>query len=137
MRSLPVVSSKQGQGPNHRACRAAARDGRCPDGSRTGAQSGGYVDGHEPPVRRVRELLGESRDSLETNGAQLARVTTSSFKALHLYSQAEVLLRRDRPMRPAEAEDLLRQAVEEDPEFPSAHLLLGKALAGPELWVRS
>ena len=79
--------------------------------------------------RRVRELLGESRDSLETNDAQLARVTTSSFKALQLYSQAEVLLRLDRPMRPAEAEDLLRQAVKEDPEFASAHLLLGKALA--------
>lgn len=61
---------------------------------------------------------------------RLEEVTTSSFRALHLYSQAMSLSRTEprtesrREHIWAAVESLLRDAVREDPDFASAHLLL-------------
>jgi tetratricopeptide (TPR) repeat protein len=67
---------------------------------------------------RVRVALGETPPPSGTEQAGLAKVTTSSLKALQLYSRADLLMARDGNQ--AAAEDLLRQAVAEDPTFASA-----------------
>lgn len=85
-----------------------------------------------PAVRRlalgVRQALGESADSANQSIGVLARVTTPSLKALELYSSADALLRDGGPSKAAEAERLLREAVDSDPAFASAYLRLFRAL---------
>ena len=61
----------------------------------------------------------------------LESVSTDSLLALQLYSRAESLMREENlgaaPNNDA-AEALLQQAIAEDPEFASAHLMLGWAV---------
>jgi tetratricopeptide (TPR) repeat protein len=89
---------------------------------------------------RVRSALGETLATLPPAQGGLARVTTPSFEALRLYSEAAerlqgdwwlvshderaVLPRSEELSRFAAAEGLLRRAVERDPQFASAWLLL-------------
>jgi tetratricopeptide (TPR) repeat protein len=77
---------------------------------------------------RVRASLGErpARDNREPAG--LAKVTTESLKALQLYSRADALMMEDEDHQGA-AEELLRQAVAEDPTFASAWIHLAFALS--------
>jgi DNA-binding winged helix-turn-helix (wHTH) protein len=89
------------------------------------------VQGPEPlleAVRReafaVRQALGEQRESLSASQAQLAKVTTPSLRALRLYSQAAALM----PDNPRPAERYLRDALREDPNFASAHILLAYSI---------
>jgi serine/threonine protein kinase len=78
-----------------------------------------------PAVRRVanwvRGTLGEALASIQKSNQELARVTTPSLRALQLYSQANALMKQGADEIP---EQLLRQALIEDPEFASAHILL-------------
>ena len=77
----------------------------------------------------VRETLGEALSSIEVTDHQLERVTTPSFRALQLYSQAESLFKPFHELgRKAVAEALLRQAVAEDPGFATAYMALAKAI---------
>jgi tetratricopeptide (TPR) repeat protein len=78
---------------------------------------------------RVRESLGEAQSAEDRRKSALAKVTTSSLKALQLYSQADLLMRRDNQ---AAAEELLKQAVAEDPGFASAHIHLAWAMRNQE-----
>ncbi|HKW63213.1 MAG TPA: winged helix-turn-helix domain-containing protein [Candidatus Acidoferrum sp.] len=71
---------------------------------------------------RVRETLGETRALVQQSDKQLEKVTTPSLHALQLYSQADALMREDKQ---APAAELLRLALDDDPNFASAHLLLG------------
>ena len=80
-----------------------------------------------PAVRhisdRLRRDLGENLERLEGSTETLERVTTSSLRALQLYSQASEWMVHDLPGSPV-AIDLLQQAVALDPYFASAHNLL-------------
>ena len=74
---------------------------------------------------RVRTKLGETPAPGEPGGAELARVTTTSLRALQLYSRADLLMQSGDQ---AAAEVLLRQAVAEDPSFASAWIHLAWTL---------
>ena len=75
--------------------------------------------------RAVREILGEAPALVRANEGKLLNVTTPSLLALRLYSQADHLIAEGKN---AAAEELLKQAVAEDPEFASAHIHLAFAI---------
>jgi tetratricopeptide (TPR) repeat protein len=84
---------------------------------------------------RVRQTLGEALPSIERTREALRKVTTPSLQALQLYSKAAALLDGDvwrwRPEamgRYRSAEALLRRAIDADPSFGSAWLLLAEAV---------
>jgi DNA-binding winged helix-turn-helix (wHTH) protein/tetratricopeptide (TPR) repeat protein len=70
----------------------------------------------------VRETLGEKMTLIQQSEANLEKVTTPSLHALQLYSQANELMRTGSNQQAAAV--LLKQAIAEDREFASAHLLL-------------
>ena len=72
-------------------------------------------------ANEVREMLGESLADIETGSVALEKVSTPSLRALQLYSQADRLFIQNK----SQAHQLLLQAVEIDPGFASAHVLLG------------
>jgi DNA-binding winged helix-turn-helix (wHTH) protein/tetratricopeptide (TPR) repeat protein len=76
---------------------------------------------------RVRETLGEKTAQIQQSEKQLEKVTTPSLHALQLYTEAEELMHHDEGQ--AAAAVLLKQALVEDPNFASAHLLLGYTFA--------
>lgn len=76
---------------------------------------------------RVREALGEGRDLIHLNEERLQKVTTPSLYALQLYSQAEELMHHFATQ--STAAELLERALLVDPEFASAHLMLGYTYA--------
>ena len=87
---------------------------------------------------RVQQNLPAALRSFTTNRVTLEKVTTSSLRALQLYSRAMALLYPDDTLRignpfagegPA-AEMLLRQAVEADPSFASAWMQLAGQIVG-------
>lgn len=77
---------------------------------------------------RVRVALRET-PSPDGSDRQLAKVTTPSLRALQLYSQADSLIDKGNS---AAAEELLRQAVAEDPTFASAWIHLAWTVANQE-----
>ena len=80
-----------------------------------------------PAVRhisdRLRRDIGEDLQRIEGPTGTLEHVTTSSLRALQLYSQAAQWMVHDLPAS-AVALDLLQQAVALDPDFASAHNML-------------
>jgi tetratricopeptide (TPR) repeat protein len=74
---------------------------------------------------QVRRTLGET---LPPGSAErpLVKVTTSSLRALQFYSQANSLMEGGGSQ--SAAEELLKRAVAEDPEFASAYILLAHAI---------
>ena len=72
----------------------------------------------------IRKALGQSTESLAQVQLRLATVTTSSIRALQLYSRAAALM----PAHSKSAEPYLRDALREDPNFASAHILLAYAI---------
>src|SRR6185436_2406676 len=80
-------------------------------------------EGLWPAIRRLsnwtRETLGERIADIQPGTEALERVTTPSLRALQLYTQAMALANQ---MQPGAAEQVLRQALGEDPEFASAHI---------------
>src|SRR6266508_224810 len=82
-----------------------------------------------PATRRisdeVRAMLGENPPSIQEGRAKLLKVTTPSLRALQLYSRADALIAQGNS---AAAEELLKQAVAEDPEFASAYIHLAHAI---------
>ncbi len=86
-----------------------------------------------PAIRSLsnwaRETLGEELATIQQSNRPLEKVTTPSFRALQLYSRAyEHSYRRRWPI----TEQLLREAIDLDPEFASAHRLLAEALRGQD-----
>ncbi|HVS31159.1 MAG TPA: tetratricopeptide repeat protein [Thermoanaerobaculia bacterium] len=73
---------------------------------------------------RIRTALGEPRPTAQSGRDPLERVTTPSLQALRLFSSADSLIFHDN----AAAEQLLREAIREDPDFASAHMHLAHAL---------
>jgi tetratricopeptide (TPR) repeat protein len=82
-----------------------------------------------PATRRisdwVRAKLGENPLLTLQGEGSLLKVTTPSLRALQLYSQADILIAQGNS---AAAEELLRQAVAEDPNFASAYIHLAHAI---------
>ena len=74
----------------------------------------------------TRETLGEKLTVAAAPDRRLEKVTTPSLSALKLYSQAVELTHapREWPV----IEQLLRQAVQEDPDFATAHIYLAHAI---------
>lgn len=74
-------------------------------------------------ARKVRKHLGESLGGIENTSRPLAKVTTSSFEALQLFSQARDAKDqgKDEPV-----EGLLKGALRLDPDFAMAHMQLGQ-----------
>ncbi len=76
-----------------------------------------------------RETLGEKLSDIQANEKQLEKVTTPSLRAVQLFTEARTLFDRDPAgTRSGPAEELLKQAVEIDPEFASAHIWLAWTL---------
>lgn len=75
---------------------------------------------------RVRKSLGEQELAVQLTDEQLAKVTTPSLHALQLYTQADRMIAQNDTSSKIAAE-LLEQAIQEDPNFASAHMLLGYA----------
>lgn len=82
-----------------------------------------------PAVRRlsnwVRKTLGEKLASIRQSNQELEKVTTPSLRALQLYTQADAIGRQSNWRV---AEQLFRQAILDDPEFASAHIMLAWSL---------
>jgi Protein kinase domain len=80
----------------------------------------------------VRERLGERLQSIEASRLELQRVTTPSLKALHLFSQAMAFLdgQGSYLAHLKTVEQLLREAIAEDPSFAAAHGLLAETIRG-------
>lgn len=76
-----------------------------------------------------REALGEKLALIQESAAKLEKVTTPSLKALQLFTKADALISHNRYEL---AEELLKQALEIDPEFASAHIYLAHAIRNQE-----
>ena len=76
-------------------------------------------------VRRLsdelRKALGENLRDIQASGEKLERVTTPSLRALQLYSRGMALVNQ---YESEQAAAMLEQALHEDPQFASAHVLL-------------
>ena len=72
-----------------------------------------------------REILGEKLVPIRQSNEKLERVTTPFLRALQLFTKAEALIGQGES---DVAEELLRQAVDIDPEFASAHIYLAHAI---------
>lgn len=80
---------------------------------------------------RVREDLGETAADIRASQQVLSQVSTPSLRALELYSRADRLLRESDlsgPYRDRTAEELLREAIAEDPLFASSYIHLAWSL---------
>lgn len=71
---------------------------------------------------KLREKLGESLQTIEKFDASVEQATTSSLEALKAYSLG---LQLGRAGKPNEAIPFYKRAIELDPNFASAHRLLG------------
>ena len=76
---------------------------------------------------RVRKSVGEDPGAVQRSQQALEKVTTPSLAALQLYTAADRVVARGRG--DAQAAELLEQALRVDPQFASAHVLLGYAYA--------
>jgi DNA-binding winged helix-turn-helix (wHTH) protein/tetratricopeptide (TPR) repeat protein len=77
---------------------------------------------------RVRERLGEEPALVGMSNANLEKVTTPSLRALQLYTQADRVVASG-PEGDRIAARFLEEALQIDPDFASAHVLLGHAYA--------
>jgi serine/threonine protein kinase/Tfp pilus assembly protein PilF len=86
-------------------------------------------EGIWPAIRRLsnwtRETLGEALPVIQQSNESLEKVTTPSLRALQLYTQAMPLVNQ---FQWGPAEQVLKQALTEDPEFASAHIMLAHML---------
>jgi DNA-binding winged helix-turn-helix (wHTH) protein/tetratricopeptide (TPR) repeat protein len=104
----------------------------------TGAQVSGAeaqardLNGILPAVHQLsnqlRASLGETLPAIHASNLKLEKVTTPSLRALQLYSQAMSITLNGwnswLPQTQERAASLLEQALAEDPNFASAHILL-------------
>lgn len=77
---------------------------------------------------QVRRDVGEGLPTTDESGQPLEQVTTTSLRALQLYSEADDLMIVNGPGG-QDIVDLLEQALAEDPDFATAHVMLGYVLS--------
>jgi tetratricopeptide (TPR) repeat protein/tRNA A-37 threonylcarbamoyl transferase component Bud32 len=85
--------------------------------------SADFFDATDELARRVRNQLGESLSGIESSSRPLAKVTTPSLEALQLYSKADDAYIQGKV---DSAAPLLTSALQQDPHFAMAHLLLSR-----------
>jgi tetratricopeptide (TPR) repeat protein len=85
-----------------------------------------FFDKVDSLAKEIRADLGESLGGIEKTSRPLAKVTTRSLEALHLYSQAEDAKDQGKD---EQIEDLLKGALRLDPDFAMAHMRLGQYYA--------
>jgi eukaryotic-like serine/threonine-protein kinase len=85
-----------------------------------------FFDKVDSLAKEIRTDLGESIGGIEKTSRPLAKVTTSSLEALHLYSQAEDAKDQGKD---EQVEGLLKGALRLDPDFAMAHTRLGQYYA--------
>ncbi len=73
---------------------------------------------------RVREALGEALPLIRENEMSLEKVTTPSLRTLQLYTRGYALRGNW-----GAVEELMKQAISEDPEFASAYIYLAFAIS--------
>ena len=80
----------------------------------------------------LRNRLGEALPQIKADQDELEKVATPSMRALQLYSQARALTGAvplfGAPTTPPAVEQLLSDALMEDPDFVWAHILMAHAL---------
>ena len=72
-------------------------------------------------IKNVRKSLGESIQSISKQSMSLPKATTASLEALKTFTEGKSLYSNDRDM----AIELIKKALEIDPEFALAHAELG------------
>jgi tetratricopeptide (TPR) repeat protein len=79
---------------------------------------------------QLRTAVGEELSRIQQTHEKLVQVTTPSLRALQLYSQADAVIANRGGNRggDATAEELLKQAIAEDPGFASAYIHLAHAI---------
>ena len=87
----------------------------------------GILEAIHALATKVRRDLGESTLVTQRAGEPLEQVTTRSLRALQLYSEAtDQIIRHG--TETGYAMELLREALNEDPDFASAHVMFAQAL---------
>jgi tetratricopeptide (TPR) repeat protein len=83
---------------------------------------------------QVRRKLGENLAFGSSSPPVPPRVTTKSLRALQLFARAwdAIGWNENAPVNQRAAEQLLRQAIEIDPDFAQAHMLLANIARGPD-----
>lgn len=76
---------------------------------------------------KLRKSMGETDGEISRSNQRLDRVTTSSLRALQLFSVGSDRLVAGSPSDDEAAASLFTQAIQLDPEFASAYLYLGWA----------
>ena len=77
---------------------------------------------------QVGQDIGAAVSATDTGSGAVEQVTTSSLRALQLYSEADDLMIVNGPAG-QDIVVLLEQALAEDPDFATAHVMLGYVLA--------
>jgi DNA-binding winged helix-turn-helix (wHTH) protein/Tfp pilus assembly protein PilF len=72
-------------------------------------------------ARRVRDTVGDTESQISKSDEVLQKATTPSLRALQFYSKGISFINRDEWTSGTE---MLNRAVEEDPDFASAHVYL-------------
>ena len=75
----------------------------------------------------ARKTLGEKLALIQASERKLEKVTTPSLRAVQLFTKAEALIGQGRRSQ-GPAEELLKQAIDLDPDFASAHIFLAQAI---------
>jgi tetratricopeptide (TPR) repeat protein len=78
---------------------------------------------------QVRRDVVETLSAFPRSAPPVEQVTTSSLRALHLYSEAAGLMINKGSEAREESMQFLRQALKEDPDFASAHIMLAWLLS--------
>jgi tetratricopeptide (TPR) repeat protein/predicted Ser/Thr protein kinase len=73
-------------------------------------------------IRTVRQSLGESMQSISSQSMPLPKVTTASLEALKIYADGKRLFLKDSET----GTELIKQALEIDPDFAKAHATMGE-----------
>jgi DNA-binding winged helix-turn-helix (wHTH) protein/tetratricopeptide (TPR) repeat protein len=77
-------------------------------------------------AKRVRDTVGETDSQISKGNEVLEKATTPSLRALQFYSKGIAFINRDEW---SSGTEMLKRAVEEDPDFASAHVYLAHCYA--------
>ncbi|HLV02080.1 MAG TPA: tetratricopeptide repeat protein, partial [Acidobacteriota bacterium] len=91
----------------------------------TSESKDGIFDAVDSASQWVREMIGETAQDLSLSHVPVREATTSSWRALELYSKAETLTQQDRH---SDAILLLEEAIRIDPDFALATMRMGDIL---------
>ena len=80
-------------------------------------------------AQRVRDTVGETESQISKGDEALEKATTPSLHALQFYSKGIAFINRINPEDWTAAQEMFNRAVQEDPDFASAHVYLAHCYA--------